>query len=114
MSQEDAMPVVFCYHKEEWHLWLDDADGSDVFESTWDEWWDNCQDVVQEIEGAGLQPRLVWVRRAEFAEHCRRTGVKNDASSRAKYAAERARREAGASPREEGVTRARSRRRRCP
>ena len=83
--------VVFCYLKEDWELWRSQAADGEEFEDTWDEWWDICRDKLRELRTCGTEAGLVRVSFAEFAEHCRQSGVPNNASERTRYVGNKAR-----------------------
>ena len=80
-------PAMFCYKKDQWDLFKQSAQDSDVFEETWEEWYASLQKLIRRLREEGMNPVLLEVDYYTFMNYCGREGLPNNGETRSEYAA---------------------------
>lgn len=77
------------YKREQWPLLRETAEDAHLLEESYDDWLDVIHDSLRRIETQGMESELIAVDVQEFLSYCSRKGIRNDASSRSRFVAER-------------------------
>lgn len=77
---------IATYEPEQWEAFLASSTDRDALEDTWEKWNGGLHRLTAELDAKKVPYVLVELDVDEINEFCRREGVRNDGSARAKLA----------------------------
>ncbi len=84
MKKKMVLGIGF-YRSDQWPLLLKTAADSHILEKTYDEWLEVLDSSIGKIRANGLEPQLVEVDVEELLAFCKKEGLPNNASTRARF-----------------------------